>query len=418
MKTAYITAEYNPFHNGHRYHIRRTRELLGAECIVAVMSGNFVQRGEPAVCDKFLRAEAAVRGGADLVVELPVRYAVSNAGRFAAGAIAVMRCFGKAGSVSFGASAGLDELISLRRTLSDPAFTERTADISRQTGKAYPAAADCLLRENGLFREAAILQDPNNVLAVEYLKNMEREPLLTPFAVKRDGGSSHNVMAPSGETASAAYIRERLFPQGRNGTADVDWEAVETLVPGLSAAILRQAYDEGRFPADRRLFAVASFARLTLLDETAFAKIDNVSHGLENRIVRSIRNASSLDEAIGLIKSKRYTMARLRQILTAAALGITKEDAASAPTYIRVLAFNETGRAWLAGVRKTALVPLATNLSDVYNREDCARDAALEYAADKLFDACLPTPQGGNRPFLTHPVYVKRLSDLGDMPSV
>ena len=418
MKTAFITAEYNPFHNGHRYHIRQTRECLGAECIVAVMSGNFVQRGEPAVCDKFLRAETAVRGGADLVVELPVKYAVSNAGRFAAGALAVMRSFGKEGSVSFGASADLDALLRLRQTLSDPAFTEQTAETSRKTGKAYPAAADCLLRESGLYSEAALLQDPNNVLAAEYLKNMEQDTLLAPYAVRRDGGSSHNVMTPLDELASAAYIREQIYREAYNGVNVTDWETVEKLVPDSTAAVLRQAYDEGRFPSDKRLFAVASFARLTLLDEFAFAKIDNVSQGLENRIVQSIRNASSLDETISLIKSKRYTMARLRQILTAAVLGITKEDVTSGPTYIRVLAFNETGRAWLASVRKTVCVPLATNLSDVYNREACARDAALEYTADKLFDSCLPRPQGGNRPFLTHPVYVKRLTEPGDMPLV
>ena len=239
---------------------------------------------------------------------------------------------------------------------------------------------------------------------------MEQDALLTPFAVRRDDGSSHNVMVPSDEIASAAYIRAKLLSL-RNDTTNVNLSSLEQFIPGPAVSVLRKACDEGRFPSEKRLFSVASFARLTLLDEAAFAKIDNVSQGLENRIVKSIRNASSLDEAIWLIKSKRYTMARLRQILTSAVLGVNKDDVLSAPSYIRVLAFNDTGRAWLAGVRKTVRVPLATNLSDVYNREDCARDAALEYGADKLFDICLPHPQGGNRPFRSHPVYVRSTED-------
>ena len=403
MKTAFVIAEYNPFHNGHRYHLRETRRLTGAERVVAVMSGNYVQRGEAALCDKMLRSRTAILGGADLVLELPVKYAVSNAGRFAAGAVAVAEACGVEGTLSFGASAELEELQELTALLNDPVLTEEAKRISREIGKTYPATLDLLLREKGLTASAERLRDPNNVLAVEYLKQLRDNSLLRPFAVWRSLSQVHDATEPRGEFASAGYIRRLIDEElSAEGTLCQPFGFAE-YVPEECLPPLTEAYEEGRFPLDRRLFGVAAFSRLLTLTEADFTVLDNVNQGLENKIVQAIRDSATVEEAVAAVKSKRFTMARLRQIMLAAVLGVTKEDASSAPSYLRVLAFNGTGRKLLAELRETATLPVVTNLSDVSRDPACQRDAALEYQADKLYDACLPRPRGGNRAFLEHP---------------
>ena len=407
MKTAFIIAEYNPFHNGHRRHIGETRRLQGAERVVAVMSGNYVQRGETAVCDKMLRAEAAVRCGADLVLELSVKYAVSNAGRFARGAAAVIAACGMEAAVSFGASAPLEELENLAALLADPVLSEEARAVSRERGKTYPAAVDLLLRQKGFAREADLLHDPNNVLAVEYLKQLASYDTLCPFAVRRSLSQSHVAAEPDGDIASAGYIRRLIDEEYRQDRALSCPFRFSRYLPAECVPLLEEAVRAGRFPADRALFAAAAFSRLLLLTREGFAALDNVNQGLENKIVRAIRDSASVEEAVLAVKSKRFTMARLRQIMLAGVLGVTKEDASSVPSYLRVLAFNETGRGLLAELRETARLPVVTNLSDVKNDPACRRDAELEYHADKLYDACLPVPRGGNRPYREHPVYVR-----------
>lgn len=404
MKTAFIIAEYNPFHNGHRHHLEQTRRLTGADCVAAVMSGNYVQRGEAAVGEKLLRAETAVRGGADLVLELPVKYAVSNAGRFAAGAVAVALACGAEGYLSFGASATLAELKALAAFLCDPALEAEARNLCRDRGKTYPAAVDALLRQKGMAGEADLLKDANNVLAVEYLKRLPEDGPLRPFAVERPLRRGHDAPAPDGDMASASFLRGLLYEE--NALAGGLPARLADYMPQQTFCLLEEALREGRFPLDRRLFSVAAFSRLLTVSAAEFAALDNVNQGLENKLAQAVRDSACMEEVAAAVKSKRFTLARLRQILLAATLCVTKEDASSAPSYLRVLAFNDRGREALARMRETATLPVVTNLSDAVKQPSCARDAALEYQADKLFDACLPRPRGGNRPFQAHPVYV------------
>lgn len=401
MQSAFIISEYNPFHNGHRYHIAQTKKQTGADAVIAVMSGNFVQRGDIAICDKFLRAEMAVRCGADLVVELPLKYAISNASRFASGAVQTITAFGLSGAVSFGASSDLSSLIQANEVTSDKSLQQEIDDISRNMGKTFPAAMDMALRERGKDRIADLLNDPNNVLALEYLKRIAACPDLRPVAIRRSIETGHNAEDACDGFANGALIRSKIYDQDQIN-------AIEDALPEATVDILKSAVASGRFPTDREKYRVAIYARLLTLKADDFARIDNVSQGLENRIVQAIRQYSRPEEAIAEIKSKRYTMSRLRQIFTAAMLGVTREDVVSPPAYLRVLAFNETGRKLLAVMRETAQVPIITNLSDAANDPHCTRDVSLDYLADKLFDLCLPEPRGGNRSFLDHPVYIKK----------
>ena len=406
MDTAFIIAEYNPFHNGHLYHIQKTREITGAEAVVAVMSGNFVQRGDIAVGDKFLRAQAAVCSGVDLAVELPVKYAVSNAARFAAGAIKTIEAFGMEGTVSFGASASAEALRDAARCLTDETLLEQIETTSRTQGKTYPSALDAVLRRQGKEHTADILNDPNNVLAIEYLKSMAEYDRLKPVIVERAVERGHYAGAEAEGYAGASYVREQIY---KTYLSDPEqFEAyLEEFTPPNAAAVFLSAYRIFHFPVDRTKYDVASYARLLGMSSEEFARLDNVSQGLENRIVSAVKENASVQDAVSAIKSKRYTMARIRQIFTAAVLGITKENVLSEPSYLRVLAFNETGKKLLAKMRKVVAVPIVTNLSDVVNDPVCTEDVNLEVGADKLFDLCLAIPRGGNRPFLDHPLYIK-----------
>ncbi len=405
MKTAFIIAEYNPFHNGHRYHAQKTREESGAEAVVAVMSGDFVQRGDIAVADRFLRAETAVRGGVDLVVELPVKYTVSNAVHFARGAVDTIHAFGLDGVISFGASASMEALAGLGELINDKALREKTETLSRTAGKTYPAAMDAVLKQSGCAHEAALLTDPNNVLALEYLKRMRRYASLSPMTVNRPPERGHHSEANESGFAGASYIRA-LLENGGPACVSEKQEALGRLLPETTIELLAKAAERNHFPVDRTKYEVAVYSRLLTLSAEDFLALDNVTQGLENRILPAIRDNSGVMDAVTQIKSKRQTMARLRQIFVAAALGVTKEDVLSAPSYLRVLAFNGTGRRLLGELRECAALPLVTNLSDAVRDPVCSRDAALEYAAGKLFDLCLPQPRGGNRPFLDHPVMV------------
>lgn len=412
MKTAFIIAEYNPFHNGHLYHIEQTRKALAPDYIAAVMSGNFVQRGDIAICDKYLRAEAAARCGLDLVVELPVKYAVSNASRFARGAVETIRAFGVEGAISFGASGSLAELKTAAEALSDPDMCSRIEQLSKGEGKTFPAAFDSVLRSCGRAETADMLKDPNNVLAIEYLRNIQKTDRLFAYAVDREAKYAHDAPVPSDRFASAAFLREAIYKSYNASSELYILNNLVDYVPRTALELLNNAVSEGAFPVDRDKFDAAAYSRLLTMSSDSFCKIDNVNQGLENRITEAIKNNSSPFDAICDIKSKRHTMARLRQIFMSAVLGVTKEDVVSPPSYIRVLAFNEKGRELLGRIRGTALLPIAANLSDVVSLDSCKRDVVLEYASDKLFDLCLPRPRGGNRPYQAHAVYVN--NNAGD----
>lgn len=404
MQPAFIISEYNPFHNGHQYHIAKTVQQTSADVIVAVMSGNFVQRGDIAICDKFLRAEMAVRGGADLVVELPLKYAIANASRFASGAVQTIAAFGLAGFVSFGASADLPALIHANEITSDAALRQETDDLSRIKGKTYPASLDMALRARGEADVADLLNDPNNVLALEYLKSLASSQDLRPVAIERNTAYGHNAQDLCEGFASGSLIRSMFYDREQSITA-------QEALPESTASMITDAAACGHFPVNRVKYKVAQYSRLLSMTTDDFARLDNVSHGLENRIVQAIKQHADPDDAIAEIKSKRYTMSRLRQIFTAATIGVTREDMSTPPSYLRVLAFNDTGRRLLADIRETARIPIVTNLSDVANEPLCTRDVSLDYLADKLLDLCLPEPKCGNRSFLDHPVYIKKSAE-------
>ena len=367
MKIAGIIAEYNPFHNGHKYHIEKTREVTGADGIVTVMSGNFVQRGDAAICDKFSRAEMAIRGGADLVVELPCVFACSSAEIFARGGVGLLESLG-CDCISFGIEEeNIDELqkIALQLENSDDDFKNRLNSVMK-TGKSYPRALAEILGTD-------VIDTPNNVLAIEYLKALET---LESFGIKRSG-SMHD-----GE-GSASDIRRKI----QLG------EDASHLMPDYSKQILNSAHK-----ADRKVLESLALYKLRTMSEAELEKVPDVTEGLENRIIDAAKRAESLDELCELIKTKRYTMARIRRIIINSLIGIKKEDVLQKPQYIRVLGMNKRGMKILSDLRDKTDIPVITKTADAKR----CRMLELDIVASDVYSVLCG--ERGGRDFLTSPI--------------
>ncbi|WP_297955283.1 nucleotidyltransferase family protein [uncultured Ruminococcus sp.] len=380
MKVSGIICEYNPFHNGHLYHIRRTREN-GATHIVAVMSGNFVQRGDTAVMDKLERARLAVRSGADLVIELPVQYSLASAENFASGAVHLLDALGAVDELSFGSECGDTEKLRRAMETVDLAAVTRADEIRSimEKGYTYPRVLNSVV--NGYDPEAAaIIAEPNNTLAVEYLRALKKSgSSMEPFTVMREK-TGHDSRTAEGGFASASMLRE-LIDGGEDiaGYTTKEW-----------AAAVASAVEKGETASLSRLERVILYKLRTCTVEE-IADICDVGQGLEHRIYGA-RMAGSLDELLFTVKTKRYTMARIRRIMLALLIGITKGDMEQLPPYGRILAFNERGREILARAKESAKIPFGSSIAKLSQLGDAAeRFAELEIRASDIYGLALET---------------------------
>ena len=331
MKTVGIICEYNPLHLGHFRQIRRIREVFGQEtAIVCAMSGNYVQRGVPAIVDKSLRAKAAVLCGADLVVELPVTTALSSAEGFAAGGVKILSrmcdtlCFGAETADPAVLSATAEALLSEQF----PPLLRKQLD----TGRSFPAARQAALEELGL---SGVTQ-PNDILAVEYCKAiLQQGSALEIFPVHRQG--SYHAETADEEHPSATAVR-KLMLQSYN------WR---TCVPKEARAVFEGAPLHSLAAGER-----AVLARLRTMTEAEFEALPYGSEGLWRKLMHASREENTLEDILTSVKSKRYTRTRLDRMVMCACLGITKEILAAEVPYTRVLAFNDTGRAILKEAKK------------------------------------------------------------------
>lgn len=339
MKTVGIVCEYNPFHLGHAYQLEKSRELAGAEAaLVCVMSGDFVQRGEAALYDKFARAEAACRCGADLVVELPLPWALASAEGFARGAVQLLGGLG-VNALSFGSEAGQTEpLARLARCLLEPGTVEAIRVwLARDQTLSFASARQALLSERLGPEAAALLSQPNNILAVEYLKAVYSLNLpMEVFTVQRLGAGHDGRDAGPGPR-SASQLRE-LRAAGKD---------IDAFLPAPAAQVFRREREAGRELCDRRLLEAALLSRLRLLREEDFDALPDAAGGLDRRIFRAVQREGSLDAIVDAASGKRYTRARVRRVCLCACLGLGAEMSAGTPPYARVLAASGRGRALL-----------------------------------------------------------------------
>lgn len=332
MKTVGIICEYNPFHLGHKKQINTIRSRFGQDCaIVCLMSGNYVQRGAPSLFDKSLRAKAAVLAGADLVLELPVTYALSSAEGFAAGGVRILSGF--CDYLCFGTESGTaDSLTATAEALLSEAFSHALRE-KLDTGISFPAA-----RQQGLAQlgcDTSLLERPNDILAVEYCKAIQTQnSSMVPLPILR--GGNYHADTPDSENPSATAVRQ-LFLGAH------DWKSCvpETLWPLYEGAPCHT------LAAGER----AVLARLRTMTEADFETLPYGSEGLWRKFMHACRGSATLEEILTATKSKRYTRTRLDRMLMCAFLGISREMMGSAPPYTRVLAFNDVGRLVLKQAR-------------------------------------------------------------------
>ena len=349
-----VVCEYNPFHNGHAYHLRESARLTDDQGVVCVMSGDFVQRGEAALYAKYARAEAAVRGGADVVFELPLPWSLASAEGFARGAVGLLAAIG-ATTLSFGTeSEDLGILDTLARRLIEPQTVELIrAKMADEPELSFAAARQRVLEE--LCGEGArALETPNNILAVEYLKTIYTENLsLKPLGVRRLG-SAHDG-AGEGNTRSASEIRSLLL-RG---------ESADRFMGAAARSVLERDTAQGRGIPSRAAIETAILSRLRMLRREDFLALPDASGGLGERLFRAAGEEPTLDAVFAAVKNKRLAMSRVRRACYCAALGITSNAADGIPPYARLLAANARGREMLAELKETSGIPIVNKPSSV-----------------------------------------------------
>ena len=346
-----IVAEYNPFHNGHLYHIEKTKERC--DKVIVALSGDVCQRGEFAAISKYSRAKAAVLAGADLVIEIPAVSVLSGAQNFSKAAVCLLETLG-ADILSFGSEKGDKEY--LKEALDRLSEAEDNGEIAKaqKSGKSYPRIIGEIIGEIG----------PNDTLALEYLKAKKDS---TDFiAIKREA-VEHDDKKRSGAFASASYIREKGI------------KVSEELIPNFAFDLFK---NEPEF--NKALCEEVMLSHLKRLSVSEIEDCPAVSEGLENRIYEALRKTESIEEALNLIKTKRYTHARLRRILMCLYLGIKKEDIIELP-YIRVLALNEKGAEILKRAKKSSSIPIVTSLSEAKKISSIAEKEAFATDMRRFF---------------------------------
>lgn len=375
MKISGIICEYNPFHNGHLHHIKQTR-ANGATHIVAVMSGNFVQRGDVAIINKFERAKAAIQCGVDLVIELPVAYCLSNAEQFADAAVYLLHQLHCVDELSFGSECGDTAILqkALEATKICQALPEH--GYLMKNGCTYPKATQILIRQNYGDEMAALISQPNNILALEYLNALQhRNSTMQPFTIKRS--VPHDSTTISDSETSASMIRTMLKDQ---------FHRIHLLVPNASEKALWDAVTHGEIARMETLERLLLYRLRTVTKEELKALAEIGGQGLENKILEA-QNAIGLEEMFQTIKSKRYLMSRLRRLLLNLLIGITAEDTKTPPPYARILALSERGSDIINAARDHGCgLPFATSLVKLAELNDiCKACTELEARSTSIY---------------------------------
>ncbi len=358
MKTYGIICEYNPFHNGHIYQIEETRKQ-GATHIVAIMSGNYVQRGDVAIIDKFERAKIAVNNGVDLVIEMPVVYSLSSANFFARAGVMMLGALGCVDGISFGSECGDIELLKNAAMASINASTPEKVKPYLEQGMSFPQAVQQIVAlENGPII-ASVFDSPNNTLAVEYLKALKMLNLdMEPLTIKRTG-VEHDSTNAAGNYASGSLLRQMIE----------DGEDISAYVPADMAKLAADYEDKEMLAYFDNLERELLFILRSYVPPM-IAECPDVDPGLANLIYASAIQATSLDEFFDRVSTKRYTAAKIRRILLNMFIGTKASDLMIMPPYGRVLAFNEKGTEILKAAKEKEsdnkyAIPFGTSLKDI-----------------------------------------------------
>ncbi|PNT93330.1 nucleotidyltransferase [Clostridium thermosuccinogenes] len=403
MKALGLIVEYNPFHNGHLYHIQQSRILSGCDYLVCVMSGNFIQRGEPALVNKWARARMALMSGADLVLELPAVYAVSSAEYFAYGAVRILDSLGIIDHICFGSENGkIEELDMIADVLHrEPECYRKLLKQQLEKGLSYPAAREAALqgyldsqcKSDGSM--TSVLKTSNNILGIEYLKALKKlKSRIIPLTIKRISNTYHTEEL-TGSISSATAIRRSIL-----SSAHIPNEAeFFNALPEASASILQEEFKCGRGPVSSSNFDLIILSALRRASLESLRKLPYITEGLENRIKNAAENSGTLEEMIDKIATRRYTRTRIQRILFNFLAGLTAQDLnefnnSGGPQYIRVLGFNRKGREMLSSITRNADLPVIVKAADFKNSDNrlIRRMLEIEAVATDMYVLGYPNP--------------------------
>ena len=373
-----LVVEYNPFHNGHKYHLEKSKEITNATHTVAIMSGSFLQRGEPALFDKYTRAEMAVKNGVDLVIELPTLYACQSAEIFSHGAVATLNSLNCVNSLCFGSEEGnIDILQTISEILvKEPSDFKTTLKNFLDEGIVFPVARSKALYEyiknNHLIELSEdelqqVLNSSNNILGIEYIKSLIKlNSSIKPYTITRIA-SKYNSTDIESNICSATAIRNSLKD-------NTDLKLIENVVP-------LHTFNEINHKINTNFNPVFDYMFYDLLSSTIIRDVDNltkyfeVNEGIENKIYSNVFTSKNLEELINSTKSKRYTMTKIKRTLNNILLGINRDDVIKVKDldrvpYIRILAFNNKGREIIKKIKTSSDIEIITKFSKISHVDD------------------------------------------------
>ncbi|KHE71811.1 nucleotidyltransferase [Halobacillus sp. BBL2006] len=360
MKACGVIVEYNPFHNGHRFHLQQSKAQSGSDCLIAVMSGPFLQRGEPAIIDKWHRAKAALSAEADLVLELPYIYAVENSDYFSQGAVQILSEMGVE-AICFGSESGRISLfIDAHEHLKNhEVLFNETLRKHLSEGLSFPEASRLGYDAIQLPADSIDLTQPNNILGYSYVKQiLSYDDFIEPMTIKRTNSHYHDKTI-SGNIASATSIRKELLNDCRFT------DKAENSMPEVTKEQLKEYRQKTDIWHEWELYFQLLQYKILTTPASELRKIHGVDEGLEHRLKRTIKLAECFDEFMAELKTKRYTWTRLQRTLVHILIGTEKEEArallrSDRPPYVRILGMNEKGRSYLKSQKKQMKVPLLT----------------------------------------------------------
>lgn len=381
MRVVGLIAEYNPFHNGHKYHIEKAKEVANADYVVVVMSGSFVQRGAPAIMPKHLRTEMALKSGADLVVELPVCYATGTAEQFAYGAVSLLDKLGCVNAICFGSECGdIEPLKNLAKILCDePTEYKENLQFNLRSGMSFPLA-----RQNTIDKlypncnYGQLLSEPNNILGIEYLKALHRlGSNIEPMTIRREVSHYHDTELQE-QFSSASALRNTI-------TAG-DFAQLYGQIPSECMPFLEDSY-KVRYPVYANDFSL--LLKYKLLNETSTSLLEyaDVSEELANRICNRLNDYVSFDQFCELLKTKEITYTRISRALIHLLLGVKKNDYHKIE-YARVLGFRSSSSVLLSDLKKSSSIPLISKLGKDKTLSNLARDMLkIDVFASNIYES-------------------------------
>ena len=391
-----IIAEYNPFHNGHLYHLETSKKLTDADYTVAIISGNFTQRGSTSIVDKWSKTKMALENGIDLVIELPVLYSISSAENFADGAIKILNSLGIVDYLSFGAeTSDISILNNIANILcSEHEEYKNLLSIELEKGLSFPKARENALldyikntddnvSENKIIdfeKYSKTLSSPNNILGIEYLKALKKyKSSIKPVCISRFK-SEYNSSSFSENIASATAIRELI--------KNKNFDTIKNVIPLESYSILMDCINSGCVAPDLNCFEKEIIFTLRKMSIEEIFNLPDVSEGLEFSIKKAVNSCNNINNFLDIVKSKRYTVTRLQRILLYALLGISKEDIQLSKKvekpYVRVLGFNDNGKKLVSEIAtKNPELKLITSVKKFVD-SNSNKDLQIIFAKDVL----------------------------------